>query len=327
MFRTQHFLAASAAIAALAAAPQAGALTLTLSDFDMYVYGITPGQGVPPGGLLEFAGLEDDTDGDGAHQIRAGIGTGSTGLPVLVEAGVGGFGKTFFGVADTPNNFQKPVGYIGSTAEVLVYREYVKDGDDDRLNFTYTDGLLSTFFNVEFGRLCPTGDDICLNAGMLGEVSVYDAANQLVWQRSDSANVFSTAGLPRFDYGVVGDLPWAPRTVGGSGFSGLDLVLEGQATRPIDISGIGTGSTFTVQYRLLTFAYDRGSDLGFQRGALAFAKDPSGGFGVSFEEISGGSGGEDPVPAPVPLPAAGWLVLAGLTGLSLPRLLRRGRRD
>lgn len=47
-----------------------------------------------------------------------------------------------------------------------------------------------------------------------------------------------------------------------------------------------------MQYRLFAYAYDRGSDLGFQRNASAFLKDPLGASGVGFQEISG-----NPVPA------------------------------
>ncbi|MCP9447377.1 MAG: VPLPA-CTERM sorting domain-containing protein [Nitrospira sp.] len=318
MIDHRRFLTLTAALAMFCGVSQANALTLTDARFDIFVYGITPSQGIPPGNLLGFGGSDSPEGADGLLQVERQIGTSSTGLPVNASGGVANYGATFYGIADSPNNFRKPIEHIGSAVEVLVYRDYVKDHENDQLNFTYTHGLLNTSMNGEFGALCPLGDAICMNAGMLGTVSVFQDGEE-IWQRQDTATVFSNTALPYpFDYGVTGDLPWEPRRVGGGGWIGMELLLEEPATRPVDLSDIDVGETFTMQYRLFAYAYDRGSHLGFQRNASAFAKDPLGASGVGFQEISG---------APVPLPAAAWLFGSGLAAFGAIRRRRRSSKQ
>lgn len=319
MIDHRRFLAMTAALAMFCGVSQADALTLTDARFDIFIYGITPSQGIPPGSLLGFGGSDDPEGADGRLQMERQIGTSSTGLPVNAYGGVDNYGVTFYGIADSPNNFRKPVEYIGSTVEVLVYRDYVKDHADDRLTFTYSRGVLDTSMHPEFGPLCPLGDAICMNAGMVGTVSVFQDGEE-VWQRQDTATVFSNTELPySFDSGVTGDLPWTPSQVTGAGGAiGMQLLLVDPATRPVDLSDIDVGEAFTVQYRLFTYAYDRGSHLGLQRNALAFARDPLGASGIGFQEISGN---------PVPLPAAAWLFGFGLAALGSIRLRRRSSKQ
>lgn len=316
MIDHRRFLTLTAALAMFCGVSQADALTLTDARFDIFVYGITPAQGIPPGGLLETGGSSSPGAEGGILEIRRQIGTSSTGLPVNASGGVAYYGVTFYGIADSPNNFRKPVEYIGSTVEVLVYRDYVKDHEDDQLTFTYTHGMLDTSMHPEFGALCPLADAICMNAGMVGTVSVFQGGEE-IWQRQDTATVFSNTALPYpFDSGVTGDLPWTPRQVtGAGGMIGMQLLLADRATRPIDLSGIDVGEEFTVQFSLFAYAYDRGSDLGFQRNTSAFARDPLGASGVGFQEISGN---------PVPLPAAAWLFGSGLAAFGAIRH-RQGR--
>jgi hypothetical protein len=315
MIYHQRFLAMTAALAMFCGVSQADALTLTDARFDIFVYGITPDLGVPPGVLLETGGSDSPGAEDGLLQLSRQIGTGSTGLPVSVEGGVANYGVTFYGIADTPNNFQKPVEYIGSAAEVLIYRDYTKDHADDRLTFTYTQSKVEAFMNPEFGPICPLGDAVCLNAGVIGNVSVFRDDGSEIWERQDTAVVSSTEGGNGFTGGFSGDLPWiSERITGAGGFLGRRLYFLDPATREIDLSDIGVGEEFTIQYRLFTYAYDRGSHLGFQRGSLAFAKDPLGASGVGFQEISGN---------PVPLPATAWLFGSGLAALGAIRHRRR----
>ncbi|MCP9472608.1 MAG: hypothetical protein NNA30_07745 [Nitrospira sp.] len=184
----------TAVLAMFCGVSQADALTLTDARFDIFLYGITPTQGILPGNLPGFGGSNDPEGADGLLEMERQIGTSSTGRPVSVLSGVADYGVTFYGVADSPNNFRKPVEHIGSAVEVLVYRDYVKDHADDRLTFTYTQGILNTSMNVEFGPLCPLGDAICMNAGMVGTVSVFQGGEE-IWQRQDTATVFSRTSL------------------------------------------------------------------------------------------------------------------------------------
>ncbi len=292
-------------------------------SYDMSIWGILPGAQTHPlneaGGYTALGYATEKNAVNGQIALRGVVGTQSFGGESTVHAGVLNGGDTFYIMADTPNNYRKSFDYIGSAAQVNIYQSYSKDSEDAKLTYTYSFAYLHAYVNPEFGPGCPLGDKFCMTAGMFSDVRVYDAANLLVDTHTDNAMINVAGSGPEFFRAdTLGDWPWAidnnPDFPPGTIATTVDIPHA--VTREVDLSGIDLGEEFTVIYQLYGYAFDRGSDLGLNRGTFVSARDPlAGNTGVSFD-ITGLTPTNNPyIPSSIPLPAAFWLFASGMLAL------------
>ena len=290
-----------------------------------------PNSQVPAGPNVVLVSTHDAIGGEMAGEIPLGPYV----LPpaqAKLSAAVINDGQTFWAQASTPlaKTLPIPAGSpIGGTATVDVVHKFRKDSADARMDFTYSQGLLELFRDIELGRSC----DDCIHAEVRWDAEVYltsDPGNVL-WHQGQQAMLWDDTGVLSFDaFGTGSALnplwQWDCAPCGGPSFRLGQASLQAPYTGSVDLSGIPflaglptpSQPEFAVHYTLTAIAYDEGT----HSGASASARDPLGSnSGVSFA-IAGLTPSTNAVGV-VPEPGTWALMLAGLAVLCR---LASGRR-
>lgn len=276
-----------------------------------------------PASARVFRSTPDDVDNG---MLAAGVTLGPYVLPPRqadLSAVVINDGQTFWADASSPfyTGLPRPPGaFIGGDVSVDVVQSFRRDGEVARFGFTYTQGLLEIFRDVEMGRPC----DGCIRAevGWEATVTLNSDPTTILWRESQFASLWDDNGTLTLDvFGFSLDAPvnplwrWDCARCGGPVRALSQAVLDGPYTGMVDLSGIPFDSSlpadqqpeFTVHVTLTALAFDEG----VWSGARAFARDPLGDDGGVLLAIAGLTPTNNPVGV-VPEPGMWAMMLAGL---------------
>lgn len=329
----------------LASAARATLLLSFLATATMVRAAIIPGP--PTIDLYTFGVLSDlsqiqldhktqaDAGGREYVDISSRVGDFSPGVSASASGGSFLIGTPFAASATAPRNFPSVTSpYIGGVSEVTVFRSFRKDADQPTARFVFTDLQFALGWEPEFRVKCPPNDERCQQANILHEVKVWNATGDTPVNSSREGLIVYSVGDSTRNPGYVVQAIGPPRAIALTGTitrTGANVSLPPFVPYVIevDLSGIGQGELFTLEYTLEVTALDFGSHIGPGRQVFASAWDPlalESGNGAQLQ-FSGLTPWENLAGTAVPLPSSLALLMLGLAGAVASRRLPSLRHE
>jgi hypothetical protein len=140
----------------------------------------------------------------------------------------------------------------------------------------------------------------------------------------DQAGVLGTMGSITASSGVSFSQGAAPPNLPGGSTIGFDATASADSNPPVQPNGVNPGEWLTIVWSLIS-----GATYGDVLAALNLGGDQSGSLRVGIHVQGFSNGGSEafvngtPPPAPVPVPAAGLLLMGALGGLAAMRAKKR----
>ena len=273
------------------------------------------------GGLYDPDTLDTVTQIGGTIYDFLEVGEFQDGIPemeVFSNAGA----TTFWVAAEAPHTLPDPPAgeSVGSNALLGVSQSFRKDELDASLSFTITTAKLR-------GLDSSRADDARGVAALLYvEVFARDALRHKLYSFFD---IPALTGLgrandgpgpcspPCWEFTSEGNLPMAV-SAGGFDQGYVEVTLTAPFRQEVDLSAVGVGEEFTIQYTAMADATDTAQ---VDTGGAAIFRDPLDPDSGAYFEYAGLT----PTDNPVPEPGGPLLLLAGLGVLLAARAARRAR--